>query len=290
MAWLEIDGKRYEVTTELVVGRSSTCDIALADVNTSRRHARVWVENGGVWVEDLGTQNGTRVNDRRITGRAPLQSGDVIRVGVHQLTFISDQGATAAGAAAGVGPPRQAAPGQAPRPMPRAPQPPPARKGPPVGWIIFGSTAGVILLIVLYIATSDAWDPWRFGMRLRMQSAVINPTLPKMIDSMTRLDRITVGDRSLVYHYTLIGAPPTLGQPPASTRFRKIIAKHISDNEFNSNVLSHHFTITCDYRDPNGKVVVTVPVPLPDDEANAPDDPVVPESADHPTAPSSDQP
>jgi hypothetical protein len=91
MPHLEIDGKSHELTSkEVILGRSSICDIILGDADTSRRHAKAWVEDGHGWIEDLGTQNGTKVNDVRITTKCRLVPGDTIRIGQHRLSYIGD--------------------------------------------------------------------------------------------------------------------------------------------------------------------------------------------------------
>ncbi len=73
---------------EAVIGRSSPespADIDLSlDTNVSRRHARIWLENGTHWVEDLGSKGGTLVNGIEIKGlgQRPLPSvGAVVEVG-----------------------------------------------------------------------------------------------------------------------------------------------------------------------------------------------------------------
>src|SRR5207247_1421248 len=64
-----------------VVGRSSTADIQLLDARASREHCRLQVEEGRVWIEDLGSQNGTFVNGQPVSGRIALAPGDEIAVG-----------------------------------------------------------------------------------------------------------------------------------------------------------------------------------------------------------------
>ena len=53
----------------LVVGRSADCGLKLADEALSRRHCRLGSEKGRAFVEDLGSRNGTYVNDEPFTGR-----------------------------------------------------------------------------------------------------------------------------------------------------------------------------------------------------------------------------
>lgn len=65
----------------ITIGRGSSCAIRLALSEISRRHATVRYHSGRYWVEDLGTLNGTKVNDHLIDGPTALRQGDRIRVG-----------------------------------------------------------------------------------------------------------------------------------------------------------------------------------------------------------------
>jgi FHA domain len=72
----------------LLVGREAENDIALGrDEFTSGRHARLEPRRDGVWIEDLGSTNGTFVNGVQLTAPRKLSSGDVIRVGETDLRF-----------------------------------------------------------------------------------------------------------------------------------------------------------------------------------------------------------
>lgn len=62
-------------------------EINSADKLISREHARIIQHGGQFWLEDLNSRNGTHWNELRIFEAAPLQSGDVIRVGHTQLRF-----------------------------------------------------------------------------------------------------------------------------------------------------------------------------------------------------------
>jgi len=66
-----------------VLGRSVDCDIVVDDAASSRRHARLSVGGGGgaVFIEDLGSHNGTYVNEERISARTELEAGSAIRIG-----------------------------------------------------------------------------------------------------------------------------------------------------------------------------------------------------------------
>lgn len=74
-------------TARLVIGRESSCDITLPDINVSRAHAELRFEPQGVWsLTDLGSTNGTFVNGREI-GTQLLREGDHITIGMTNLVF-----------------------------------------------------------------------------------------------------------------------------------------------------------------------------------------------------------
>jgi phosphoserine phosphatase RsbU/P len=64
----------------VVVGRSTGCELVLADSFLSRQHARLWRRGDGWWIEDLGSRNGTRVNGEGVTAPRLLSPGDVIHL------------------------------------------------------------------------------------------------------------------------------------------------------------------------------------------------------------------
>ncbi len=67
---------------ELTIGRAPGCDLVLgADNFVSAHHARVFRRGQEYWVEDLGSTNGTLLNDRRISTAVPLRRGDRLQVG-----------------------------------------------------------------------------------------------------------------------------------------------------------------------------------------------------------------
>ena len=66
---------------EVVFGKHAECDIVISNPKVSRRHARLFEKNGGIFIEDLKSTNGTFVNDATITGEQELKSGDRLRVG-----------------------------------------------------------------------------------------------------------------------------------------------------------------------------------------------------------------
>src|SRR5262245_36288509 len=91
------DGVRRVVMLDrerITIGRSKDNDIFLPDRWLSRRHAEILQVAEGFYVVDLGSKNGTLVNDQRIRERLRLRAGDVITLGEHALTF-SGEGAGA---------------------------------------------------------------------------------------------------------------------------------------------------------------------------------------------------
>jgi len=64
-----------------LIGRAGECDLRPDEPTVSRRHARIDVAAGGHVVADLGSANGTRVNDEPVAGPRPLRDGDYLRVG-----------------------------------------------------------------------------------------------------------------------------------------------------------------------------------------------------------------
>ncbi|MBM4343331.1 MAG: FHA domain-containing protein [Deltaproteobacteria bacterium] len=80
----DLRGQTFAVVDEVLVGRATTCTIFVPDRRASREHARFFLENGELVVEDLGSHNGTWVNTE-CCERATLQPGDVVRIGVTQF-------------------------------------------------------------------------------------------------------------------------------------------------------------------------------------------------------------
>jgi pSer/pThr/pTyr-binding forkhead associated (FHA) protein len=72
------DRTSFPVHGQAVVGRSRAADLRISEGYVSRRHARLWTENGVLWVEDLGSTNGTWVNGERVEGPRALGPGDRI--------------------------------------------------------------------------------------------------------------------------------------------------------------------------------------------------------------------
>src|SRR5262249_26993773 len=75
---------------ECLLGRSEEADVTIEDRRVSFRHARLTIAPNTLYVEDLGSHNGTRVNGQLLGGsRAQIGIGDVIEVGPMQLVVAA---------------------------------------------------------------------------------------------------------------------------------------------------------------------------------------------------------
>ncbi len=75
-------GTVYELDGELTVGRASGCQIALTeDTYASQLHARIFRKDGRVWLEDLGSTNGTYLNAKAVSAPVALRRGDRLQIG-----------------------------------------------------------------------------------------------------------------------------------------------------------------------------------------------------------------
>ena len=87
------------IRDEITIGRKEGNTIRLTERNVSRRHAKLLKQNGSVFIEDLTSYNGIKVNGDRIAGRAPVNEGDRIQIGDYQLALKLDKTQGAGGAA-----------------------------------------------------------------------------------------------------------------------------------------------------------------------------------------------
>jgi biotin carboxyl carrier protein len=74
------EGREHPVADGMTIGREE-CDVNLVDPEVSRRHAAIRAAAGSFAIEDLGSTNGTFVNDVRITSATVLSHGDTVRLG-----------------------------------------------------------------------------------------------------------------------------------------------------------------------------------------------------------------
>src|ERR671922_2890679 len=84
-------GEAFNVSGErMTIGRSPDAEIFLDDVTVSRTHALLVHRRDGMYIDDLGSLNGTYVNRRRIESHR-LQNGDELQVGKYKLTYLDER-------------------------------------------------------------------------------------------------------------------------------------------------------------------------------------------------------
>ena len=92
-AWARLQppgGSPLEVRpNRAVVGRSTQADVRLEAAEVSRRHALLWREAGGIWVADLGSSNGTRLNGEALPEVKEVVDGDLLSFGGPSYLFRS---------------------------------------------------------------------------------------------------------------------------------------------------------------------------------------------------------
>ena len=74
-----------KVAASMVMGRAPECELLLDDTYVSQQHARLFGKNGSWYVEDLGSTNGTFVNEAPVTTSRQLLPGDLVKVGETEL-------------------------------------------------------------------------------------------------------------------------------------------------------------------------------------------------------------
>lgn len=81
-------GRSFGLADELTVGRAAGCQVTLDDDYASQLHARIFRRDGTLYVEDLGSTNGTYLNTRKVSAPMALKRGDRLKIGatVMELT------------------------------------------------------------------------------------------------------------------------------------------------------------------------------------------------------------
>jgi hypothetical protein len=80
-------GMEYDVGDGAVMGRGDRAEIRLEDPFASSRHAKLTPQGGIVVLEDLGSTNGTYLNEELLSGPQPLHQGDRVRIGDSEFTY-----------------------------------------------------------------------------------------------------------------------------------------------------------------------------------------------------------
>jgi pSer/pThr/pTyr-binding forkhead associated (FHA) protein len=73
--------RTVRLSGQVDIGRADGCAIRLQDTYVSQVHARLAGKDGAWYVEDLGSTNGTHLNDRKVVAPVEVHAGDVVRVG-----------------------------------------------------------------------------------------------------------------------------------------------------------------------------------------------------------------
>jgi hypothetical protein len=81
-------GMEYDIGEGAVMGRGDQAEIRLEDPFASSRHARLVRQGTMLILEDLGSTNGTYLNEELVTGPQPLHRGDRVRIGDSEFTFL----------------------------------------------------------------------------------------------------------------------------------------------------------------------------------------------------------
>jgi hypothetical protein len=87
-----LNGQRWTIEHDLVVGRDAGCEVVIADRQVSRYHARFEPTENGILLEDLGSKNGTYCNGDKVGEPVLLRDGDMVQVALiqHFVFLISD--------------------------------------------------------------------------------------------------------------------------------------------------------------------------------------------------------
>jgi len=73
--------------SEVLIGRASNCDIVINDGGVSSKHAKIFVDNEEVFIEDLRSMNGTYVDGRKVTGKVKITAFSKINIGSYPLNL-----------------------------------------------------------------------------------------------------------------------------------------------------------------------------------------------------------
>ena len=75
----ELTGQEINIDRDMLVGRHQTADILLQQSEISRKHAAFLLKEQALWLQDLGSSNGTFVNDVQIAVETLLKQGDIVQ-------------------------------------------------------------------------------------------------------------------------------------------------------------------------------------------------------------------
>lgn len=79
--------RTFDVGDELMIGRADKCHVVIGDSYASQVHARVFRKQDSVYIEDMGSTNGTYLNHKKVTSPVMVNHGDVARIGKTEMEF-----------------------------------------------------------------------------------------------------------------------------------------------------------------------------------------------------------
>lgn len=89
-----LNGQRWSIRKNIMIGREADCDIVIADRQISRHHARLRLEPEGIYLEDLESKNGTFYNGQALHLPVTLSDGDLIQIALTQKFLFLSSDAT----------------------------------------------------------------------------------------------------------------------------------------------------------------------------------------------------
>ncbi len=81
-------GDIFLIERDIIIGRGDSSSLVIKDTFASNQHARIFVRQGQYWLEDLGSTNGTFVNETQVERPVVLADGDRLRVGSVIFQFV----------------------------------------------------------------------------------------------------------------------------------------------------------------------------------------------------------
>lgn len=79
--------RTFDIADELIIGRGDKCHVVITDAYSSQVHARVFRRDGQLFIEDMGSTNGTYLNRKKVTSPIPVNRGDKARIGKTEMEF-----------------------------------------------------------------------------------------------------------------------------------------------------------------------------------------------------------